>query len=133
MPARVAESPGGFPLELLILKFRLGKPENKVGFVALVLVLADVLAESDVSVPQTDAGAILALAQYVSGGGGGGTSTTDVYLWNMTGNVVPSKVEYVSGYSGGNPTYTELETEGITNEFNGSTVYGIKVKDCLKI
>jgi len=30
-------------------------------------VLADVLAEQDVSVPQTDAGAILALAQYASG------------------------------------------------------------------
>lgn len=35
-------------------------------------ILADVLAEQDVQVPQTDAGAILALAQYVSGGGGGG-------------------------------------------------------------
>ena len=35
-------------------------------------VLADVLAEQDVQVPQTDAGAILALAQYVNGGGGGG-------------------------------------------------------------
>lgn len=33
-------------------------------------ILADVLAEQDVQVPQTDAGAILALAQYVSGGGG---------------------------------------------------------------
>ena len=39
-------------------------------------ILADVLAESDVQVPQTDAGAILALAQYVSGGGGGGDSST---------------------------------------------------------
>lgn len=35
-------------------------------------ILADVLAEQDVQVPQTDAGAILALADYVSGGGGGG-------------------------------------------------------------
>ena len=34
-------------------------------------ILADVLAEQDVQVPQTNAGAILALAQYVSGGGGG--------------------------------------------------------------
>lgn len=33
-------------------------------------VLADVLAKQDVSVPQTNAGAILALAQYVTGGGG---------------------------------------------------------------
>ena len=37
-------------------------------------ILADVLAEQDVQVPQTDAGAILALADYVSGGGGGGTA-----------------------------------------------------------
>ena len=35
-------------------------------------VLADVLAGQDVDVPQTNAGAILALAQYVGGGGGGG-------------------------------------------------------------
>lgn len=34
-------------------------------------VLADTLAEQDVTVPNTNAGAILALAQYVSGGGGG--------------------------------------------------------------
>ena len=34
-------------------------------------ILADVLAGEDIEVPQTDAGAILALAQYVSGGGGG--------------------------------------------------------------
>lgn len=34
-------------------------------------ILADVLAQQDVQVPQTDAGAILALAQYVTGGGGG--------------------------------------------------------------
>ena len=33
-------------------------------------VLADVLAGQDVEVPQTNAGAILALAQYVGGGGG---------------------------------------------------------------
>lgn len=37
-------------------------------------ILADVLAQQDVSVPQTNAGAILALAQYVTGGGGGGGS-----------------------------------------------------------
>lgn len=39
-------------------------------------ILADVLANQDVQVPQTDAGAILALAQYVSGGGGGGGAST---------------------------------------------------------
>ena len=50
-------------------------------------VLADVLAEQDVQVPQTDAGAILALAQYVGGGGGGGGdfSTATVTIVNNSG------------------------------------------------
>ena len=48
-------------------------------------VLADVLAEHDVSVPQTDAGAILALAQYVGGGGGGGGDFTTAKV-TMTNN-----------------------------------------------
>ena len=39
-------------------------------------VLADVLAGQDVEVPQTIAGAILALAQYVQGGGGGSSTQT---------------------------------------------------------
>lgn len=39
-------------------------------------VLADVLAAQDVQVPQTNAGAILALAQYAHGGGGGGGDFT---------------------------------------------------------
>lgn len=39
-------------------------------------VLADAMAEHDVSVPQTNAGAILALAQYIGGGGGGTTLGT---------------------------------------------------------
>lgn len=39
-------------------------------------VLADVLAQQDVEVPETNAGAILALAQYAHGGGGGGESST---------------------------------------------------------
>lgn len=41
-------------------------------------VLADVLAGQDVEVPQTNAGAILALAQYVQGGGGSSTQTLTV-------------------------------------------------------
>lgn len=49
-------------------------------------VLADVLAEQDVQVPQTDAGAILALAQYVSGGGGGSSDfTTAAVAFNLDG------------------------------------------------
>lgn len=43
-------------------------------------VLADVLAEQDVQVPQTDAGAILALADYVSGGGGGSSDFTTAHV-----------------------------------------------------
>lgn len=38
-------------------------------------VLADALAERNVEVPPMNAGAILALAQYVTGGGGGGSAT----------------------------------------------------------
>lgn len=41
-------------------------------------VLADVLAGQDVEVPQTNAGAILALAQYVGGGGDSSTQTLTV-------------------------------------------------------
>lgn len=41
-------------------------------------VLADALAERNVEVPPMNAGAILALAQYVSGGGGGGGATITV-------------------------------------------------------
>lgn len=39
-------------------------------------VLADVLAAQDVDVPQTNAGAILALAQYAHGGGGESSTQT---------------------------------------------------------
>lgn len=47
-------------------------------------ILADTLAEQDVQVPQTDAGAILALAQYVTGGGGGDFTTAEVIFANDT-------------------------------------------------
>lgn len=52
-------------------------------------ILADVLAEQDVQVPQTNAGAILALADYVSGGGGSSDFTTaDVTIVNSTGSAI---------------------------------------------
>lgn len=106
------------------------KPANAT-IAAALDTLADALAGENVQAKPTIADAIDVITEnYTPGGGGGGSATTDVYLWNMTGNVVPTKVEYTSGYSSGNPTYTELETEGITNEFNENTVYGIKVKDC---
>lgn len=54
-------------------------------------VLADALAERNVEVPPMNAGAILALADYVSGGGGGGTahSITCKIINNMdTGELI---------------------------------------------
>lgn len=60
-------------------------------------ILADVLAEQDVQVPQTNAGAILALAQYVGGGGGGGDFTTaEVTIVNNTGGDANFKAAFVS-------------------------------------
>lgn len=46
-------------------------------------VLADTLAGENVDVPQTNAGAILALAQYV--GGGGGDASTATVTYTLTG------------------------------------------------
>ena len=43
-------------------------------------VLADAMAAQDVEVPQTNAGAILALAQYIGGGGGGDFTTATVTI-----------------------------------------------------
>lgn len=56
-------------------------------------VLADVLAEQDVQVPQTDAGAILALAQYVTGGGGGGGEAHSVKCYSLDEQGVATEVE----------------------------------------
>lgn len=100
-------------------------------------ILADALAGQDVTVPMTDQGAILALAQYVIGGGGGGGATTDVWLWNSTqesGNdVLPESVGYIKGFTETNGSYTPvlepLEFESVTEQFQGTTVYGVHVKD----
>lgn len=73
-------------------------------------ILADVLAEQDVQVPQTDAGAILALAQYVSGGGGGGgggsSDLTTAHVTVMAGTV--SETFETDAFN----VCTFLETEG---------------------
>ena len=58
-------------------------------------ILADVLAEQDVQVPQTDAGAILALADYVSGGGGDASTATVTYT--LTGGKSDLYVEAATG------------------------------------
>lgn len=69
-------------------------------------VLADVLAEQDVQVPQTDAGAILALAQYVTGGGGGGGEPHSIKCFNIDHDT-PVEVEgfVYPGY------FDDVETE----------------------
>lgn len=100
-------------------------------------ILADALAGQDVTVPMTDQGAILALAQYVIGGGGGGGATTDVWLWNSmqgSGNdVLPESVGYIKGLTEANGSYTPvlepLEFESVTEQYSGTTVYGVHVKD----
>ena len=51
-------------------------------------VLADVLAAQDVQVPQTNAGAILALAQYAHGGGGGASTQTLTVTKEKLGDTV---------------------------------------------
>lgn len=68
-------------------------------------ILADVLAEQDVQVPQTDAGAILALADYVSGGGGSSDFTT-AHVTVMAGTV--SETFEADAFK----VCTFLETEG---------------------
>ena len=47
VPARIADAPGGIPLERLILELGLGEPENEVILVLLVLVLLHAFAHAD--------------------------------------------------------------------------------------
>lgn len=99
-------------------------------------ILADALAGQDVTVPMTDQGAILALAQYVIGGGGG-SATTDVWLWNNTqgsGNdVLPETIGYIKGLTEVDndyePVLEPLEFEPVTEQYAGTTIYGVHVKD----
>lgn len=100
-------------------------------------ILADALAGQDVTVPMTDQGAILALAQYVIGGGGGGGATTDVWLWDNTpesaGDVLPESIEYIKGFTETNgnyaPVWEQLVFESVTEQYSGATIYGVHVKD----
>lgn len=98
-------------------------------------VLADVLAQQDVSVPQTNAGAILALAQYVTGGGGGGVDV---------GEPVPLYMADATPVVGEEPDYTKLCNTGIIrlwhsdklivgngNVASGMTVRGFSVNQTL--
>lgn len=98
-------------------------------------VLADVLAGQDVEVPQTNAGAILALAQYVQGGGGSSTQTLDVNIWNRSEDetlteILPDEVRYITAYNYATsiPTYSDpLSFEPITGETSSTTRHGIRV------
>lgn len=85
-------------------------------------ILADVLAEQDVSVPQTNAGAILALAQYVTGGGGGGGgdfTTATVTLQKAEGFGGPLALECACMPPEGLPeaTFTHVDSEDASYEF----------------
>ena len=50
MPAGIAHAPRRIPLERLILKLGLCKPQNEVVFVALVRVLLNALAHADIEI-----------------------------------------------------------------------------------
>ena len=96
-------------------------------------VLADVLAAQDVDVPQTNAGAILALAQYAHGGGGG-AQTVDVTLWNKSDGdtlrqAIPDRVRLLTGYDEQDePIYSDLiPFEQVTTTFEGMTIYGVRI------
>ena len=58
-------------------------------------ILADTLAETDVQVPQTAAGAILALAQYVPGGGGGGGVEVGAPTLVVSSSTAPEVGDYL--------------------------------------
>lgn len=100
-------------------------------------VLGDVLAGEDIQVPQTNAGAILALAQYATGGGGGGAQTTDFYFWNVSdvdevNQMLPASIGYVTGLApDAPPTIAELDfvpiSETVTAYGEEVTFYGIKL------
>lgn len=101
-------------------------------------VLVDVLAAQDVDVPQTNAGAILALAQYAHGGGGGGAQTVDVTLWNSSedkslAQVIPEHVRLLAGYDMQGfpmptPIYSDpIPFEQVTTTVKGTTIYGLRI------
>jgi len=73
-------------------------------------ILADVLAEQDVQVPQTDAGAILALADYVSGGGGGGGSTSTITIFELLHGDASDQLKLTIETIDGEPVEATLTT-----------------------
>lgn len=88
-------------------------------------VLADVLAGRNIDVPQTNAGAILALAQYVTGGGGGGGTAHSITCKRIvdmeTGETedIPSRVSVaVLGENG----WEQAENPEYIDEAIGGTI-----------
>lgn len=81
-------------------------------------ILADVLAQQDVSVPQTNAGAILALAQYVTGGGGGSSdlTTAKVTFVNQGAADIPAFAPVVFEDGGDADAETDVFIERGTTE-----------------
>ena len=93
-------------------------------------ILADVLAEQDVQVPQTDAGAILALADYVSGGGGGGgDASTATVTYTMASGAGDLFVECANGQESegsGMCSYPFYQTEEDSGGSFTALLYGGK-------
>ena len=83
-------------------------------------VLADVLAGQDVEVPQTNAGAILALAQYVGGGGGSSTQTLTVTKASESDTVLVTTMSWADYISGtGEPTEIQPDsTERLVSTYS---------------
>lgn len=84
-------------------------------------VLADALAGENVQVPQTQQGAILALAQYVSGGGGGGggDASTATVTYTLTGGKSDLYVEAAIAVEdeSGKHSYSNYQTEETSGSF----------------
>lgn len=92
----------------------------------LLDVLADVLAAQDVQVPQTNAGAILALAQYAhGGGGGGGTSTITFYDNTQEPPVEMESVVYPAVWSAEENCFVPDKTAGTVSEFVHGSIYAV--------
>lgn len=91
-------------------------------------VLADTLAGENVDVPQTNAGAILALAQYVGGGGGGDASTATV-TYTLTGGAGDLFVYCAIGQESegsGMYSYTSYQAEEVSEGSFTALLYGGK-------
>ena len=92
-------------------------------------VLADTLAGENVEVPQTNAGAILALAQYVGGGGGGGDVSTATVTYTLTGGAGDLFVECANGQEiegSGMCSYPFYQKDGASEGSFTALLYGGK-------